>query len=546
MDLRNSLLNTLRSATSGPKPIRTQLCVSLANLAIQLVEWKDVLQLVVNALGSDPHSVACMLEFLHVLPEEVTEGRKINLSEDELATRTNELILDNAPEVFKLLNQYAQSSSAAAKNPQMLECVTSWMKEIPVQDVVQSPLLDVIFQALGDSSCFDAAVECLSAVYRETNDVGESSEWIRPIYSRLIALRPMIKQAAEAEDSELLRGFTRVFTEAAEAWVVLIAKVPHQYKPLVESVLECAARDQDREAISLTFNFWYQLKQMLVVETYMESRLQYAGLFENLIDVMIHHLEYPKPEDGDETDLFDGDREQEERFRQFRHEMGDVLKDCCSVLGPTECLKKPYALIENWATENRQAAQQGQLPNWQAIEAPLFGMRAMGKQIPSTENIMLPRLMPLIIDIPDHEKVRFQAIMVLGRYTAWTANHPDTLKAQLDFIMGAFDYKSPEVVNAAALSFNFFCIDCASLLKDFVTQVQQFYCLRLEQLSLGSQEEITNGAAAILAEQSTETMYSAFKLYCDPNLEKLKSLADRATDKPSQLRVAGKSPFPLF
>jgi len=45
-----------------------------------MLEWKDVLQTVVESLGSDADSIACLLEFLHVLPEEVTEGRKINLT----------------------------------------------------------------------------------------------------------------------------------------------------------------------------------------------------------------------------------------------------------------------------------------------------------------------------------------------------------------------------------------------------------------------------------------------------------------------------------
>lgn len=40
--------------------------------------WKDVLSTVGSALGSTAGD--CVLEFLKVLPEEVTEGRKINLS----------------------------------------------------------------------------------------------------------------------------------------------------------------------------------------------------------------------------------------------------------------------------------------------------------------------------------------------------------------------------------------------------------------------------------------------------------------------------------
>ena len=52
----------------------------LAILAIQMKEWKDVLPMVLASLGSDVESHSCLLDFLRVLPEEVTEGRKINLS----------------------------------------------------------------------------------------------------------------------------------------------------------------------------------------------------------------------------------------------------------------------------------------------------------------------------------------------------------------------------------------------------------------------------------------------------------------------------------
>ena len=76
--LRDSILGLLHGFRDGPRPIRTQLCVCLAHLAIQMVEWKDVLQHVGSTLGSSGGD--CVLEFLRVLPEEVTEGRKINLT----------------------------------------------------------------------------------------------------------------------------------------------------------------------------------------------------------------------------------------------------------------------------------------------------------------------------------------------------------------------------------------------------------------------------------------------------------------------------------
>ena len=78
MALRDSVLNFLVAYASGPRPIQTQLCVCLASLAIQMTGWKNVLATVGSALGNS--SGDCVLEFLKILPEEVTEGRKINLS----------------------------------------------------------------------------------------------------------------------------------------------------------------------------------------------------------------------------------------------------------------------------------------------------------------------------------------------------------------------------------------------------------------------------------------------------------------------------------
>lgn len=78
--LRNQILMLLKEFAVGPKPIRVQLCVCLAILAIQMKDWDDVLPSVVQSLSDSPESHACILDFLRVLPEEVTEGRKITLS----------------------------------------------------------------------------------------------------------------------------------------------------------------------------------------------------------------------------------------------------------------------------------------------------------------------------------------------------------------------------------------------------------------------------------------------------------------------------------
>jgi transportin-3 len=536
--LRDSIISLLATYAKGPKPIRTQLCVCLANVAIQMLEWKDVLGTVVSALGSDPNSIACVLEFIHVLPEEVTQGRKINLAEDELQNRTRELLEDNAQQVLQLLGQYAGSSEAASKDPLLMSCITSWVAEVQVNDVVNSPLMDVIVSALQADTSFDEAVETMCAIFRETREVDETMSTIKSLYPRLAALQPRIQACAAEEDWETFKGITRVFAEAGEAWVILIAREPQQFRPLVESVLECCARDQERDALSQTFNFWYELKQYITLDRYMDARMQFVDIYSKLVDVMIGHLEFPTPETGNDADLFDGDREAEDKFREFRHAMGDVLKDCCEVIGVSQCLEKSYILIEQWVSKHGSQAQQGNVPEWQKLEAPLFSMRAMGRMVSKEESTMLPRLIPLIVQIPNQEKVRFQAVMALGRYTEWTSEHPETMQDQLKFIMDAFQHPSKEVVKAAALSFKFFCTDCAGLLKEHIGQLQHFYEQVLDNLPPTSQDEITEGIAFVLAKQPLETLYRSMKLCCDPIVGRLMAMAEAANDKDSQLAVA--------
>ncbi|KAF2748873.1 ARM repeat-containing protein [Sporormia fimetaria CBS 119925] len=539
-DLRDKIMENLVTYRAGPKPIRLMLCVCLANLALQMTDWKDVLPLMVSTLGTDPSTLPCVLDFLRVLPEEVTQGRKINLTESELSIRTRELIEDNALQALELLKQYAQSSPAAAQNPQLFHCITSWMREVPLDAIVNSPLLKIILNGLGNDDSFEAAVECLCALIYETRDVDECMPNIMVLYPEVVGLHSDLAEAASAEDAERYKGYARIFAEAGESWVLLIARLPVDFHNLVTAVLDTAALDKERDAISHTFKFWYDLKQYLTLDKYAPARAQCVPVYSRLVDIMIGHLEYPKPDSGDEKDLFEGDREQEEKFREFRHQMGDVLKDCCEVMGVTDCLRKPYNLINAWVQAYGSQVAANHVPEWQKLEAPLFAVRAMGRMVAPEEDEMLPQLIPLIVSIPDHEKVRFQAVMALGRYTEWTAHHPTTLQPQLQFIMSAFDHGSPDIVRAAALSFRFFCSDCASLLVDHVQPLQQFYAKNLDGLAMTSQEEITEGVAAVIAKVPTAEVYETLKLYCNPVMESIVALANNAKDDKEQKKLADK------
>jgi len=404
--------------------------------------------------------------------------------------------------------------------------------------VVNSPLLDKIITAIDDARSFDAAVDCLCTIYRDTRDVDESHSIIQTLYPRVIALRPKIQEASETEDSDLMKGITRVFAEAGEAWVVLIARMPTEFRALVEAVLECCVCDRDREAISITFVFWYELKQYVTLEKYVQARATLADLYSKLVDVMIKHLQFPTPENGDEADLFDGDREQEDKFREFRHAMGDVLKDCCEVIGVKECLTKAFTLIQRWGQTYASQVSGTKVPHWQELEASLFSLRAMGRMVSPEESTVLPQVIPLLTTIPEHEKLKFQAIMALARYTEWTAQHPETLEAQLNYVISGFNHNSPEVVQASALAFKFLGTDCQKLLGDHIPQLHQFYESVIDKLKPSSQEEVTEGVAAVVAVQPVENVYASMKMFCDPVMSRVVSLAQTAQDENGQKTVA--------
>jgi transportin-3 len=399
--------------------------------------------------------------------------------------------------------------------------------------------LHVIISALDTDRSFEAATDCLCAIFKETRDVDEYISTIQVLLPRVIALKPRIAQAAEQEDAELFKGITRIFAEAGEAWVVLIAREPTVFRPLVEAVLECAARDMDRDAIALTFVFWYELKLYLILERYIEARMQYVDVYSKLVDVMLKQLEFPTP-DGNESDLFDGDREAEEKFREFRHHMGDVLKDCCEIMGVTECLTKVLERIKIWTRDYASQATTTSVPHWQQLEAPLFSMRALGRMVDKDEDIILPQIIPLIVQIPHHEKLRFATIMVLGRYTEWTSNHPELLEAQFTYIVSSFQTDSKEIVRAAAMAMKFFCTDCKHLLSGQVVQLQQFYNQTLDKLPGISQEELTEGVASVVAVQPPAQIFDLLKLYCDPLMARLMALANEAKDDEGKLAIAGR------
>jgi transportin-3 len=515
LELKNSLIGLLK--TKQPRPVAVQLSIALADLALQVLAWKNVVQEMVESFGNSSNTMPCLLEFLKVLPEEASDPRRTLLTDEEFRARTDELLGETSRQVLQLLLTYIQSPNFDPSSSSLIfECFNSWLKEIAVDDIVCTPLLDLIFEALGVEDTFDPAVDCVCSVIRETRDT-DSAETINALYPRVVALRPRIHASV---GDPAFEGYTKIFAEAGESWHVFIARSPNEFRELVECVAECTALDEDLDVVQYTFYFWYSLKQMIVLDKYADARRILRDVYLKLIVVIIGHLRYP-PGDAS-SDLFHGNREEEDKFRSFRHEIGDVLKDCCSVVGSTDALQESYNKLNASLSDPSSA--------WQDIEAPLFSMRAMAREVDQDEQNILPNIMKMLVQLPENEKIRYAATLVLGRYTEWTARHPEYLDFQLEYIISGFSIDNKDVSRAAAQALMHFCRDCRSLMAKYIEQLHPFYDKMLGELDLESLYEVTDGIAHIILAQPVQTILPALRHFGKPVVSRLVEQAQKPSD----------------
>jgi transportin-3 len=313
----------------------------------------------------------------------------------------------------------------------------------------------VSFDSLFNEALFESAVDFITRMFAETHEVYSNGESITVLYDEITRVSPRLGGIVADPDSA--RGVVRLYSEAGEAWVPIILLEPRRFFPLVQTIAQCTAYRDDLDVAKITFNFWYQLTQLVTLEKYQEAKDLFEPIYASLVDTMISHLHYPAG--NDRSDIFQGDREAEDKFRSFRHEMGGVLKDCCRVLGGATCLRHAYAIVHEQLA--RQA--RGENIQWQDIEAPLFSMRVMAGEVDTRDNEVVPVVMKSLVELPEHEKIRYAATLVLGRYTEWTAKHPTHLEFQLDYISRGFRTQSKDVISAAAQALKYICQDCKAV-----------------------------------------------------------------------------------
>ncbi|CAK9441719.1 uncharacterized protein LODBEIA_P55870 [Lodderomyces beijingensis] len=526
--LKQSIIGLMKMYnTPRDKLIRTQLSVALSQLALQYLTWQNAVGEIVSDLSAsaDNAFVFVLLEFLKILPEELSDVKKSHLTDEEYNKRSTELITDQVESVILSLKNLTEANTTndPVLNSAILDCLNSWIAECPVDQILNvHSLTTLIFSSLLQDSTFDKAVDCLVTIIRETRDI-DNYHIIDAIYQQILQLNKLMHENPDnLEDAEKIDGLTRLYVECGESWHALIARNPTHFKPLVEILLEFTKNREDLDVAKYTFQFWYLLKQLVVMPKFEEARAAFSDVYLKLITVIIGHLTYPIAADDN---LFDGDKEQEDKFKEFRYEMGDVLKDCCAVVGASSALQIPFERI--------QAVLSDSSGHWQNLEAPLFSMRAMAKEVPTKEKTILPVIMSLLVRLPEHPKVRYAATLVLGRYTEWTAKHPEYLEPQLNYITKGFEIgdNDNEILMATSQALMYFCQDCSQLLVNYLEQLYMLYGQVRNQVDIQSNFELADGLAHVVSKSPDDALYKTSEMFLQPSIETLQGLISTSANE---------------
>ncbi|KAJ2345445.1 Nuclear import receptor, partial [Coemansia sp. RSA 2618] len=512
LSLRDSMVAHLRGVR-GSQPLITQLCLGLADLAVQVGAWTDPFGDMAGTFLADAQSVSCLLEFLAVLPEEFLNERMV-VDAAYFSRRSDALLARRAGDVIKLLVQCLQQPDLHADaHTRVLVCFTSWLRngDITLAMVQDTPLVALAFAALAeDGSVFDTAVDAVCGVLYETRgDRDDDADAARVKDAMVEQLVPRLASAADAMrsdalvadgDAERMQGFCRVFTEAGEAWVGRIVRSVGQFEAVVAALVDCM-RLGSLDAVGMTFAFWGLLADRTVEGTAScdPARRTLARVFEALVDVAIAHLKYPQ-------DALTA--KERDEFREFRHGVGDVLKDCVRVVGQGAALGRAYALV---AAGIDSAGQP-----WQDAEAALFAVRAMGAEVSPSENDVLPKIMDMLARFPPHPKLRYAATLVIGRYTEWTYEHPQYVAFQLAYIAEGF--KERTVAAASAQALKYLCQDCAPFLVDHWRDLLGFFAdvAAAGTLDAADVVEVSVALAHVISAVPPPDTAAAIEAFCMP------------------------------
>ena len=503
LPLKTQIIDLLEVNSALLNVVGVHLCVALAALAMQMLEWQDPVQEIVAKLDN-PQMVPLLFEFLRVLPEEFHSKRAGLVNPAVVLERSTQVIQNNAYTVMEhILNRAELMAQTSDTQALFFGALKPWLQEVQLDDIMASPLVPWMLQSFASEEARAPAVDCLVIVLNETHDIYEPNvqRAIQRLYPEIMQLATPLLPSMEDED--IHRELTRLLAQAALAWHVLISKDP-TFFPLLDAVAQCVAvPETELTTLELTFPFFERLKLMIGESLPTENRSSspekrepFRALFIQLLAHFVRYLEIPPNFP---------DRESEDVFREFRYDIGDMLKVCSGIAGHEQVLQ--------WF-----AAELGSPKSVANAEALLFGVRSIARTVPTTESTWVPKIFDAVFRLPclDSESVQHAAVMLLGRYSQWATGHHQYLPMFLDQILQAAWSPFAEVRRASAHAFLYFASDAAYELGTCLPQILEFYTKLGGECELDSFINYSDGVGFVLNNLAVPVMTEAISTVFTP------------------------------
>lgn len=511
--LRDSLLGHLFTLRNASHAIVTQLCLTLADLAVQMPQWKEVVSELSQRLSTTVETLPIILEILTVLPEEVG-SHHLRVG----ANRREEVVTElraSAGIVLNLLaacvDKFSDDGTVKAK---MFRCAGSWVTlgAFPPAEFVQSKLLQATFKTLHEAECTDllhevAADFVCNALYTSEN-LDKQQLLAEGLFKYVMMLPPAYEKAVNSEDIDRALNLCRIFTELGESFLHVLVNSPGKDLGDLRTltiILTCVKHYQ-YEVAEVTFNFWYRLSEALYKTENDDKIALFRPYFETLIEALCVHCRLEAdaqgiPDDSDE-------------FGEFRIRVADLIKDCVFVVGSENCFSQMY----------KSLIQQGNDNPWETSEAILFVMSTVARNV-SLDSKVVGQFLPVMLSLPSscHIAVRHSSIKLVGELAEWIDKQPQYLDPVLQFLLANIQDSKLSSVSASAIES--LCMSCYLQMTKYFDVLAQIV-VAADSLSISNDSYIgfLKGICKVLEGLSSDKVPEGLQAVCGIHIASLKQI----------------------
>ncbi|XP_033225637.1 transportin-3 isoform X2 [Belonocnema kinseyi] len=522
--LRDSLMEHLSQVNENTNTaIVTQLCLALADLALQMPTWQTPVMDLINRYGGNASSWWPLLEIMTVLPEEVN-SRCLRLGSNRRQQVLSELtaIGETVSEFLKVcLNSGSENLQIHVR---VLRCFTSWITvhAISLESVPLSDVVAYAFQVLGNyeigSQLHEAATDCVCVILlaleensnttRGQNNSAQLQQLQLCLFTSVMGLEQPYHLSVAHEDMEKSMNYCRIFTELAETFLETmvggcIGGRQHYAIKILDFVLTCVGH-HDYEVAQITFNLWYRLSEVLYQRNSDDLNAVFRPHIERLIRALCKHCQMEPDHLGLVEDVSGG-----EEFADFRTRVSELIKDVVFVVGSSHCFRQMFFTLTGEGSGDQPT------PTWDSTEASLFVMQAVAKNILPEENEVVPKVVEAILNLPEntHIAVRHTSIILLGELCEWIDSHPQSLQPILNFLVECL--RKEGLGAAASGALQSICSACPAHMASHFQGLRAI-ASSLDQLEIGNEASIglLKGVAKILSRLPQEDIDPAMKELC--------------------------------